>query len=262
MKPCCMLIVHAAQETQWHAPAEGFAPWQCLTAASPAQAAEAQHTEQAESSPSAPSAQQTAEVQAPASGAEQTQLPAGHMSGKPQEQNSRLTGLAADLMSLSLGSHTRFDDADSSAAHHQGQNAARSRCSSAQQQASQGQAEEQLSALQDTARCVSLVLSVAGLMFFVLAFHNLKWLDLQALLHRHTVGSTLPGGMMVSDIAQRIEQATEPASSDAAAASQGTAEDQGQDDADWHPGSVDWNAVGLDKDLIKYWAQVKHCRCP
>ena len=80
---------------------------------------------------------------------------------------------------------------------------------------------------------------------------------------RHTVGKTLPGGMTVADIAQHAHPPEQP-SSDAESGHDAT--DGLQQPAEgnaaaapkgkFDPGSIDWNAVGLDRGLMKYWAQV------
>ena len=80
----------SVQETQWHVPAEGFTPWQCYSAA----AAGAEHSSQPAS----------------ATRASSNGLAVGHLQGSPKPGEARVTGLAADLMGMSLGSHTRFGD--------------------------------------------------------------------------------------------------------------------------------------------------------
>ena len=75
------------QETQWHVPAEGFTPWQQL---------QNTNTGPAGDSSTPLSAEHSA---------------AGLLQGSPASEGIQVTGLAADLLSLSLGSHTRFDEA-------------------------------------------------------------------------------------------------------------------------------------------------------
>ena len=53
----------------------------------------------------------------------------------------------------------------------------------------------------------------------------------------------------MSEITLRAQQSSQPTSSAAA-------EENGKPGT-FDPGSVDWNAVGLDRGLLKYWAQVQ-----